>query len=65
VRNEKSRPGMTPSGLFCDCRFPSSAANNTRAARRFHLQSGRKIEALGQGEKPEAPGMSRVMDAFA
>jgi hypothetical protein len=37
----------------------------TPAAARVHLQSGRKIEALGQGEKPEAPGMSRVMDAFA
>ena len=33
----KSRPGMTPSGSICDCRFPSSAAaiNNGRAARRF------------------------------
>jgi hypothetical protein len=28
---------MTPSGFFCDCRFPGSAAaiNNRRAARRF------------------------------
>jgi hypothetical protein len=31
---------MTPGGLFCDCRFPGSAAtiNNGLAARRFHLR---------------------------
>ena len=29
------------------------------------LLSGRTVEALGEGEEPEASAMARVMDTFA
>jgi hypothetical protein len=45
----KSRPGMTPSGFFCDCRFPSSAATHQQRS------CGAKVpQAKPAGRRPAA-----------
>jgi hypothetical protein len=42
---DRGRPGMTPGGLFCDCRFPSSAATHQQ-----HACGGQPI--FGEDGKP-------------